>query len=453
MQDTTSLPASEPLIPMPGNMLLPQPTELMCSPGPSNMPQLPVMHHHIPHNQPMEQHVSPDMLQLGLFDYPTQVCGMQGCKVYARQDALMQALGVVPTTTVIDNTPANIEPSSSPGVLWATQQPESASPKRKYQDNEEKWPDTPSDYSPGIAIPDSQEDTPICSNCGTTDTPLWRRNHNTLLLCNACGLYLKIHKKQRPMQLRRRHINSSRSQANERRGSDTPGCNNCGTKVTPLWRKDAKGGMLCNACGLYQKLHKSDRPVRYRADVIRKRSRYDSRARDPQETMTPPQMNASTPGDVLPNINADMSVPMTLQDPMTVSPTCYDTNAPCKTGNSNMHLEDESSNNCTFVKGAQRVLELTDEPLSSPALLACCASSTNCTGPVLLNDNMPEYPMGQMPSMSTLEMEPIEGLFDHAMEPAKPTLWPVYSQAMQINTPQHQSLISDAVPLHHPHPL
>ena len=32
-----------------------------------------------------------------------------------------------------------------------------------------------------------------CSNCKTTQTTLWRRNHNGEPVCNACGLYYKLH--------------------------------------------------------------------------------------------------------------------------------------------------------------------------------------------------------------------------------------------------------------------
>ena len=32
-----------------------------------------------------------------------------------------------------------------------------------------------------------------CSNCKTTNTTLWRRNHNGEPVCNACGLYYKLH--------------------------------------------------------------------------------------------------------------------------------------------------------------------------------------------------------------------------------------------------------------------
>ena len=33
-----------------------------------------------------------------------------------------------------------------------------------------------------------------CSNCSTYTTTLWRRNGDGLPVCNACGLYKKLHK-------------------------------------------------------------------------------------------------------------------------------------------------------------------------------------------------------------------------------------------------------------------
>src|SRR6476661_6061487 len=38
-------------------------------------------------------------------------------------------------------------------------------------------------------------------------------------------------------------------------------CINCSTSTTPLWRRDEKGNSICNACGLYYKLHGSHRPT------------------------------------------------------------------------------------------------------------------------------------------------------------------------------------------------
>ncbi|PWA00057.1 hypothetical protein BB558_003954 [Smittium angustum] len=50
-------------------------------------------------------------------------------------------------------------------------------------------------------------------------------------------------------------------------------CYNCHTTTTPLWRRDENGNTICNACGLYYKLHKLSRPVSMKRKVIRRRSR------------------------------------------------------------------------------------------------------------------------------------------------------------------------------------
>lgn len=40
-------------------------------------------------------------------------------------------------------------------------------------------------------------------------------------------------------------------------------CANCQTTTTTLWRRNANGDPVCNACGLYYKLHNvSPRPAR-----------------------------------------------------------------------------------------------------------------------------------------------------------------------------------------------
>ena len=49
-------------------------------------------------------------------------------------------------------------------------------------------------------------------------------------------------------------------------------CHNCKTHTTPLWRKDPQGNTLCNACGLFLKLHGTTRPLSLKTDVIKKRS-------------------------------------------------------------------------------------------------------------------------------------------------------------------------------------
>lgn len=229
-----------------------------------------------------------------------------------------------------------------------------------------------------------------CSNCGTTNTPLWRRSPTGTIICNACGLYLKARHQSRPTKFKKpsssaalaktfsnRGPRSSQSpsaesstsnntrqppntyrppehssgscpgggQCNGAGGSEacsgcpafnnrvakstsiparpdpsprntpesstqgrdvqqtpipdserTPqpeletdapeergqlqsgtsllvACQNCGTTVTPLWRRDEVGHPICNACGLYHKLHRSHRPTKMKKSTIKRRKR------------------------------------------------------------------------------------------------------------------------------------------------------------------------------------
>jgi GATA-binding protein len=50
-------------------------------------------------------------------------------------------------------------------------------------------------------------------------------------------------------------------------------CKNCATQNTPLWRRNPEGHSLCNACGLFLKLHGVVRPLEMKTDVIKKRNR------------------------------------------------------------------------------------------------------------------------------------------------------------------------------------
>ncbi|KAL0075430.1 hypothetical protein J3Q64DRAFT_1766566 [Phycomyces blakesleeanus] len=158
----------------------------------------------------------------------------------------------------------------------------------------------------------------VCANCNTTTTPLWRRAPNGDTICNACGLYLKARNTLRPPTLKRNHApkqppvttntlaagdeatagqcgGTSRGscpgggQCNGTGGSSSCAgcpafnqhqankqaliCANCRTTTTPLWRRDEAGNTICNACGLYYKLHNVHRPVSMKRSVIKRRKR------------------------------------------------------------------------------------------------------------------------------------------------------------------------------------
>ncbi|XP_050684676.1 transcription factor GATA-5-like isoform X5 [Leptidea sinapis] len=58
-------------------------------------------------------------------------------------------------------------------------------------------------------------------------------------------------------------------------GTKRPGmeCSNCKTTTTSLWRRNAHGETVCNACGLYYKLHNINRPLAMKKDSIQSRKR------------------------------------------------------------------------------------------------------------------------------------------------------------------------------------
>ncbi|KAH3662231.1 hypothetical protein OGAPHI_005479 [Ogataea philodendri] len=214
--------------------------------------------------------------------------------------------------------------------------------------------------------------TNICANCRTTKTPLWRRIPDGSLTCNACGLYYKANNAHRPIDMKKPpsliplapnaaeegsckgdgHCNGTggsgscqncpsfnnrilfskdedrQKQHVTKLEQDSPflvACTNCGTTVTPLWRRDEAGNTICNACGLYYKLHGAHRPVKLKKSTIRRRKKtattmaspYPQRSNGTRSESPPPSSSASRPIAI--NFTASFARPKSTPTSMSIT--------------------------------------------------------------------------------------------------------------------------------------
>ncbi|XP_047221924.1 cyclin-dependent kinase 20 isoform X2 [Girardinichthys multiradiatus] len=92
-----------------------------------------------------------------------------------------------------------------------------------------------------------------CASCGTNSALLWRRDAAGKHLCYTCSLGQEngTSNQNEPLLRPKR-----RATAAARKGTR---CSNCETETTSLWRRNAAGEPVCNACGLYYKLHQCSR--------------------------------------------------------------------------------------------------------------------------------------------------------------------------------------------------
>ncbi|CAG8701655.1 13171_t:CDS:2 [Acaulospora morrowiae] len=184
------------------------------------------------------------------------------------QDILMsQASSTVETasshTSPLSTAPPSPQPMAASSDAPATSKPKSGTTTKKHTSTKP---------------PRNLE----CFNCGVNKTPLWRRTPDRMhSLCNACGLYYKQYNTHRPLHIRNKPSTSSgpytlpasRKNTVSSISSETSGSQPSQSQESQQHQKNEKGQPICNACGLYAKLHNRDRPVAMRKAKIQRRRR------------------------------------------------------------------------------------------------------------------------------------------------------------------------------------
>ncbi|XP_053965964.1 box A-binding factor isoform X3 [Anastrepha ludens] len=106
-------------------------------------------------------------------------------------------------------------------------------------------------------------ESPKCENCGAH----YIRKGNDFYCPSGCNQLRSTHVRIPARQAKPK----APANANNRRTGVT--CANCNTNTTTLWRRNNDGNPVCNACGLYFKLHNTNRPQSMKKDGIQKRKR------------------------------------------------------------------------------------------------------------------------------------------------------------------------------------
>nr|KAF6294587.1 hypothetical protein mPipKuh1_005419 [Pipistrellus kuhlii] len=91
--------------------------------------------------------------------------------------------------------------------------------------------------------------------------------------CRATATPLSYQSNANGQMIDRQNTPKTRQRVSKWAGAQ---CANCQTTTTAVWRMNANGNPVCNACGLYYKRHQANRPVTMRKDVVKTRKRKTS---------------------------------------------------------------------------------------------------------------------------------------------------------------------------------
>ncbi|XP_037924080.1 GATA-type transcription factor SRE1 isoform X2 [Hermetia illucens] len=129
----------------------------------------------------------------------------------------------------------------------------------EYSPNTTQW----TTYEPLSGTPSTEY---RCSQC----TSVLMRRENGEIFCPSCTSALRF-QSHGPRVVSRQQKSKASASSTSRRNGIT--CANCKTSSTTLWRRNNEGQPVCNACGLYFKLHNTNRPMSMKKEGIQKRKR------------------------------------------------------------------------------------------------------------------------------------------------------------------------------------
>ncbi|KAF1759839.1 hypothetical protein GCK72_016306 [Caenorhabditis remanei] len=104
-----------------------------------------------------------------------------------------------------NNTTSTSTPTQS-GTITATAAASTDSENRTIKLEAIATPSRSQDSSDEPMSSANDPNTARCSNCQTDKTTAWRRDSEGRLVCNPCGLYYRLHKVRRPIEMRKNHI-------------------------------------------------------------------------------------------------------------------------------------------------------------------------------------------------------------------------------------------------------
>lgn len=159
----------------------------------------------------------------------------------------------------------------------------------------------------------SQHDIRYLLSCGDY---WWSRQYPCELFISRLFVLYKVHFIAKVRCLIPYRIANTMTAFTDNQGDNLqPVCQNCATSTTPLWRRDEIGSVLCNACGLFLKLHGRPRPISLKTDVIKSRNRVKSTAQGPKKKVCSTALSTSTPdleADTLPTVTLRQQRPLSI---------------------------------------------------------------------------------------------------------------------------------------------